>query len=361
MADQDLDRNEAATPYKLEKARDKGQVGKSSEVASAAVFTVAAAYLYWNGWDGLIAQFRYDHALLAQAARIDASAASLWHLVGTVVRDTSLMLLPFFGAIAVAAIVANVAQTGPVLSFEPVKADFDRLNPAAGFKKLFSMRTLFDAGRAVVKLALLGLVVYYVLLALVPQFFQLSAMPPAGLARTLVEDIAGMAMKVALLLCLIAAVDYGYTRREFAKKMRMSRRELKDEHKQREGDPRIRARLRELRREALRRSMAARNTAKADVLLTNPTHYAVALRYVHGEMTSPLLVAKGAGSLAAAMRKIAARHNIPVVQSPPLTRELYRSIDVEQNVPPAMYAQVARIMVWVFAMRDFRTAKGATA
>jgi flagellar biosynthetic protein FlhB len=134
----------------------------------------------------------------------------------------------------------------------------------------------------------------------------------------------------------------------------MSRKEVRDEHKEREGDPRIRARLRELRREALRRSMAARRTASADVLLTNPTHYAVALRYVHGEMQSPQLVAKGAGSLAASMREIAARHRVPVVQNPPLARELYRSLEVDHHVPPALYAQVARILVWVFAMREAR-------
>ena len=361
MSEQDLDRNEAATPYKLQKAREKGQVGKSTEVVSALVFTVAAAYLYWRGWDDVIAQFRYDHALLAQAGRIDPSAAGLWRLVGAMVRDTFAMLVPLLGAIAIAAVVGNMAQTGPLLSLEPVKPDFTRASPAAGFKKLFSLRTLFDASRAVVKLLLLGVVVYQALKAMVPQFFQLAALPPAGLARTLVDDVAGMALKIALLLCIIAAIDYGFTRREFARKMRMSRRELRDEHKHREGDPRIRARLRELRRETLRRSMAARNTAKADVVLTNPTHYAVALRYVHGEMTSPQVIAKGAGSLAAAMRKIAARHRIPVVPNPPLTRELYRSVDVEQYVPPSMYSQVARILVWVFAMRDAQAARPGAA
>ncbi|AMO22205.1 flagellar biosynthesis protein FlhB [Ramlibacter solisilvae] len=356
MAEQDLDRNEAATPYKLQKARDKGQVAKSPEVVSALVFTVAVGCFYWQGWDGLVSQFGYDQALLTQAARIEINPSTLWKLVGNMVRDSGLMLAPFLAAIMAAAIVGNVTQTGPILSADPIKPDFGRVNPANGFKKLLSMRTLFDAARAVVKLLLLGLVVYYALKALVPQFFHLAAMAPARLARTLVDDIAATGLKIALMLCLIAAVDWGYTRREFAKKMRMSRRELKDEHKNREGDPRIRARLRELRREALARSMAARKTASADVVLTNPTHYAVALRYVHGEMQSPQLVAKGAGSLAAAMREIAARHRIPVVQNPPLARELYRTVDVEQHVPPSLYAQVARILVWVFAMKKARDA-----
>jgi flagellar biosynthesis protein FlhB len=245
-------------------------------------------------------------------------------------------------------------QTGPILSMEPIKPDFDRLNPVNGFKKVFSMRTLFDGARAIVKLALLTLFAYYALKSLVPQFFHLAALPAAGLARTIVEDAASTGMKIALMLCLIAMADYAFTRREFNNKMRMSRRELKDENKNREGDPRIRARLRELRREALKRSLAVSHTKNADVLLTNPTHFAVALRYVHGEMQAPQLVAKGTGSLAARMREIATRHNIPVVQNPPLARELYHGLEVDQHVPPSLYAQVARILVWVFAMRQAR-------
>jgi flagellar biosynthetic protein FlhB len=355
MAEQDLDRNEAATPYKLQKARDKGQVGKSAEAVSALVFTVAVVYLYWQGWDGLLAQFRYDHALLSQAGRVDASPSNLWRLIGGMVRDAGMMLAPFLATLMLAAVVGNMMQTGPVLSLDPVKPDFDRANPVNGLKKLFSMRTLFDGARSIIKLALLGLVVYQALRSLGPQFFHLAAVPPVGLARTIVDAAAAIGLKMALMLCLIAAVDYGYTRREFDKKMRMSRRELKDESKHRDGDPRIRARLRELRREALKRSMAVRQTRSADVLLTNPTHFAVALRYVHGEMQSPQLVAKGAGSLAASMRDIAARHRIPVVQNPPLARELYHGLEVEQYVPPSLYAQVARILVWVFAMRQARS------
>ncbi|MDB5874626.1 MAG: type secretion exporter [Ramlibacter sp.] len=359
MAEQDIDRNEAATPYKLQKAREKGQVSKSTEVVSAVVFTVAAAYLYWSGWDGLAAQFRFDHALLSQAGRIEASPANLWHLVAGMFRDSAIMLAPFFGALMLAAVIGNMMQTGPILSADPIKPDFERLNPVNGFKKLFSMRTLFDGARAAAKLLVLALVAYQALKSLMPQFFQLAAFPPAGLARAVVGEAAALALKIALVLCLIALADFAYTRREFNKKMRMSRRDLRDEHKMREGDPRIRARLRELRRESLRRSMAVRNTSQADVLLTNPTHVAVALRYVHGQMHSPQLIAKGAGTLAASMREIAARCNIPIVQNPPLARALYRELEVEQHVPPSLYAQVARILVWVFAMRDARGASSA--
>jgi flagellar biosynthetic protein FlhB len=361
MAEQDFDRTEAATPYKLEQARERGQVGKSADVVSALVFTVAAALLYWKGWDGLVRVFGYDQALLVHAGRMQATPATLWQAAGGMVREGVFMLVPFLGAIVIAAVVGNLAQTGPILSAHPIKPDFERLNPMSGFKRMFSMRTLFDGARAFTKLALLALAVYYALKSLFPQFLQLSSLPAASAARRVVDAAAVTSLKIALLMCIVAAVDWAFTRREFAKKMRMSRRDLKDEHKHREGDPRIRARLRELRREALRRSLAVRRTATADVVLTNPTHVAVALRYEHGTMQSPQVVAKGAGTLAAAMRQIAARHRVPVVQNPPLAREMYKTVEVDQFVPPALYAQVARILVWIFAMREARHHQGVAA
>ncbi|HVE55129.1 MAG TPA: EscU/YscU/HrcU family type III secretion system export apparatus switch protein, partial [Ramlibacter sp.] len=177
----------------------------------------------------------------------------------------------------------------------------------------------------------------------------------------LLEDFASLGLKLAAVLWLIALVDLIFTRRQFAKKMRMSHRELKDEVKQREGDPRVRSRLRELRRDMRKRSNSVRHTRNADVLITNPTHVAVALRYEHGRMPAPQVVAKGRGFLAAAMRVIAARHNIPVVQNPPLARRLYKEVSLQRDVPPALFADVARIIVWVMAMRDARRRAGELA
>jgi flagellar biosynthetic protein FlhB len=245
---------------------------------------------------------------------------------------------------------------------DPLSADMDRLNPINGLKKVLSIRTLFDTARACIKLVLLTSVAYYALLDLAPQFYNLAGLPAMGYLHLLVADMASLSFKMAALLIVIALLDLLFTKREFAKKMRMSKRELKDEHKQRDGDPRIKARIRELQREARKRSQGLRNAQTADVVLTNPTHVAVALRYVHGEMESPQVVAKGAGHLAAGIRKIAVRHNIPVVRSPGLARKLFQELDVDHHVPPQMFAEVARIIVWVFAMRDRQGARaGGTA
>lgn len=354
MAEQDLDRSEAATSYKLEKAKEKGQVAKSSDLTSAIVFAVAVIFLTWQGWDTVRDQFRFDQALLIYAPQVDPNNANLWPLIAGALRSALALCAPFMVTIMLAAMVGNLIQTGPVLSIEPIKADFDRINPVNGLKKLFSLRTLFDGARACVKLTILAWVSYASLKSLAPQFFSLAHLSPVGYVRTLLDDFASLGLKMALILGLIALLDALYTRYEFAKKMRMSPRDIKDESKHRDGDPRIRARLRELRREMLKRSRSLQQTRNADVLLTNPTHVAVALRYVRDQMDSPQLIAKGSGQLAAAMRQIAAKHQIPVVQNPTLARRLFHDLDVDRNVPPELYSEVARIIVWVFAMREQR-------
>ena len=354
MAEQDLDRSEAATPFKLEKAKEQGQTARSVDVVNATVFVVAMAFAAWHGLELVDAAFRLARIALVHAGSGVPSAASAWPLATHMLREAAWLVLPFFGALMIAAVVATVAQTGVALSTDPLKMDFDRLNPVTGLKRILSLRTLFDGARACVKLIVLLLAAWYALKSLLPQFYMVAALPPRAFLRTLVEDATDLGLKMALILAFIAFLDLLYTRREFGRKMRMSRRELKDEIKNREGDPRIRQRLRELRREALQRSKALRNTRNADVVLTNPTHYAVALRYVHGEMDAPQVVAKGAGQLAARMRDIAYRHHIAIVRNPGLARRMFREIEIEQAVPPAFHAEVARIIVWVFAMREQR-------
>ncbi|MBU2410110.1 MAG: EscU/YscU/HrcU family type III secretion system export apparatus switch protein, partial [Gammaproteobacteria bacterium] len=258
MSQDDLDRNQPATPYKLQRAKERGQAAKSADLVAALVFVVAAGYMASRGFDSISAQFRFDLSLLSQAGRMETSAATLWPLISAGLRSVLSALAPFLGALMLAAVVGCLVQTGPILSFEPLKADFGRLHPMQGLRRLFSMRAPFDAVRAVVKLTLLCLVGYLSLKALSGQFYALANVSPIGYLRMLVDDLSAVALRMAGILALIALLDLAFTRREFARKMRMSHRELKDEAKHREGDPRIRARMRELRRELRKRSQAIR-------------------------------------------------------------------------------------------------------
>ncbi|MGC3998568.1 MAG: EscU/YscU/HrcU family type III secretion system export apparatus switch protein [Anaeromyxobacter sp.] len=351
MAEQELDRNEAATPYKLQKAREKGQVAKSPEVVSAMVFIAAMVFLAWRGWGAWREVFRFDRALLIQAGRADGAGA-LWSLLSRTLSTAVLALHPVLPDPDAGGGGRQPAPDRPAHHLRAAQGGLDPPQPGDRVQADLSLRTLFVAVRSLLKLVVLSWVVFLALRNLVPHFYLISTLPPLGVVRTLLDDIGALGLQLGLALAVIAVLDLAYTRREFAKQMRMSRRELKDEHKHREGDPRIRARLRELRREMLKRILALKKARQADVVITNPTHYAVALRYVHGEMPSPQLVAKGSGHLAAVIRSIAAKHRIPVVQNPTLARRLYRDLPVDQHVPPELFAQVARIIVWVFAMRE---------
>lgn len=356
-SDQEFDKSEAATPYKLEEARKRGTVGRSVELIAALVFVVAVAYVHARGWSTVLAQFRFDQALLLQAGQGALSGPRLWLLLHTMLVDTLQLFAPFLLTLMIAAVLGNLVQNRPGFTFKPLVPDWKRINPATGLRRLFSLRTLYEGLRTVLKSVLLLLVIWFALKELSRQFYEVAALPAGALLQRWIADAAVLGMRVALLLAILALIDLAWTRRRFAREMRMSRRDLRDEIKHREGDPRIRARLRQLRIEALKRTLAARRTGDGDVLITNPTHIAVSLRYRHGEMAAPVMVAKGAGMLAAVMRALAARHIIPVVRSPALARELYRQVEPGVAVPAELYAPVARILVWVLAMRDARGAR----
>ncbi len=356
MAEQDADLSESATPFKLDEARKKGSVAKSQDFTAMSIMAALAVSLYATGWDGLRQLLRMQQQILARAAApglsVDASAAWL----GQLAIGMLTILGPFLLTLAVTAVVVNLFQTGPIFSFHPLKPDLTRINPMTGLKRVFSMRTVFDTIKSLIKLVVLGTLLYILVRDAIPGLVTLSAMDPKGYMRILIGLAAGLLVKLVLALLVIGLLDLMFTRWEFGKKMRMSKRDVKDESKNREGDPRIRARIRELRKEVLKRSKSMAKVPSADVLITNPTRIAVALSYRHGSSGAPQVVAKGAGDLARQMRAVASAHHIPIVQNKALARALFREVDYDGYVPEKWYPQVAKIMVWVYSMRESRRA-----
>ena len=204
-----------------------------------------------------------------------------------------------------------------------------------------------------IKLVVLGSLLCSLVKDAIPGLIGLTSMDPKIYAGVLIALAAGMLVPA---LFVIGAIDLMFTRWEFARNMRMSKRDVRDKSKNRDGDPRIRARIRELRQEVLKRSRSTANVPKADVLITNPTHYAIALSYQHGTSGAPPVIAKGAGEMAARMRATAARCQIPIVQNKPLARALFKEVDYNGYVPEKWYPQVAKIMVWVYSMREAKRA-----
>lgn len=360
MAEQDLDRSEAATPFKLERARNRGAVAKSPDVNGFAILAVA-----------MVACFAWlpsaTHQLSNVARQLVGSVgadlgnwATTTGLLSSLLTATLHLLSPLLIAIMVVAILSNLAQSGGVLSAEPLTPDFTRLNPARGLRKLFALKIVYDAIKSVFKLLLLGAMFGLAVTALLPGLAGLADVDSHGFLFLLFAMSGGLLAKLLTVVLVLAAIDFVYVRREYAQRMRMSRREIKDEYKQREGDPRIRQRIRELRVQMLRRSQATRHLPQADVLVTNPTHVAVAISYEHGVSSAPKVIAKGAGSLALRMRDVAYRHRVPIVESGPLARALYREVDDGGYVPEQWYPQVAKILVWVLAARRARDGSAAT-
>lgn len=351
MAEQDLDRNEKATPFKLQRAREQGTVAKSADVNAFAILAVATLACF--AWlPAAIRELALLMARIWQSAGMDlARPEAAGALLKAVIVGFLNLLAPLLLGVAAAAVIANLAQTGPVFSVKPVTPDFSRLNPAQGFKRLFSVRLVYEALKSGVKLGLLAGVLGAALIALLPSVSSLQELQGAVYIRTLLDLAGGVMAKLLGVLLVLATVDFAYTQREYAKRMRMSRREIKDEHKQREGDPRIRQRIRELRMQLLKRTRALRQLPQADVLITNPTRVAVALGYQHGVVPAPRVIAKGTGPLARKMRDVAFRHGVPIVHSAPLARALYREVDDGGYVPEQWYPQVAKILVWVLSAK----------
>jgi flagellar biosynthetic protein FlhB len=356
MADQDADLSEQATPHKLDEARKKGSVAKSQDFTAMIMLAALAVSLYATGWDGLRQLLCLQQTILARAsaAPMGVDAVAIW--MGQLLVGMLGILGPFLLTLGVCAVLVNLFQTGPIFSFHPLVPDLDRINPANGLKRVFSMRTLFDAAKSLFKLAVLGAVLYVLVRDAVPGLLGLSSASPRSYARLLLALAAGLLIKLVLVMLVIALVDLVFTRWEYGKRMRMSKRDVRDESKNREGDPRVRARIRELRREMLKRSKSMAQLPSADVLITNPTRLAVALSYQHGSSGAPQVVAKGAGDLARKMREIASHHQIPIVQNRLLARALFREVDYNGYVPEKWYPQIAKIMVWVYAMRAAKRA-----
>ena len=352
MAEQEQDRSETATPFKLQEAKKRGQVPKSLELNS--FFALAAMLLVMFLWGRGIVQdhFRLDARVLAMAGQIDFSPPVMQYWLAEVLRQMLHGIAPLLVVLAVIAIGANFLQTGPIWTTFPLKPDIDRVNPISGFKRLFSWRLVFELAKNLVKLAAFSVILYLIVRDLLPVLMALPQADPRSYLETTFVHALWIVFKLLAALLVIALIDVLYTRWQFNDKQKMSRREVREEVKHREGDPRIRARMKELRRETLARSEALRRLPEADVLITNPTHLAVALLYQADKMGAPEVIAKGGGEMAEQMKALARRHRVPIVENRTLARALFARTGVDQKIPDEYFAPVAKLLVWVYALRD---------
>jgi flagellar biosynthetic protein FlhB len=338
------DRTEAASPRRLQRAREDGQAPVSREVATLAVLGGGGAALAMLGPDAFARLAGRLSALVAGADRIPPAQA--WRMA---VFAAAAAAGPILLAAALAGILSHVAQTGPMLAPNKLMPDLARLSPLAGVKRLFGAEGAAETVKAVVKI---GVVAGAIWLALRHASADLASAPFWSMA-TLLSKVTAIGLRILLTVltvqAVIAAADLAWVRMRHARELRMSRFDVRQEQKESDGDPRVKARIKQLRNARARRRMLS-EVRRATVVVTNPTHYAVALVYDRERNAAPRVVAKGVDSMAGRIREAAARHRVPLVANPPLARALHQ-VELERDIPPELFQAVAQIIAYVWGLQ----------
>ncbi len=354
------DRTESATPRRRQEARRKGQVAKSTELTSIIVFLVAVWALHSALGSGMWEQIaRLTQTTFGHAGDPTITPGQLTTTVNQVGLTLLRALGPFLLLLMVVGIVSNIAQVGVLFTNQPLVPDLNRINPMAGFQRLLSQRGLVDTLKNLLKITLIGIIAYSTFWASYPALLTISR-TDFGTTLGIIGDTAyRLAMRTGFTLLVIAALDYGYQRYAYEKSIRMTKDEIKQELRQTEGSPLIKTRIRQLQRQIARRRMM-QDVPKADVVITNPTHYAVALKYQGTGLPAPCVVAKGRNIIAERIKEIARENRVPIVENAPLARALYHQVEIGKIIPPDLYAAVAGILAYVYQVNNRRrTLSGA--
>jgi flagellar biosynthetic protein FlhB len=343
------EKTEAPTQRRLSEAREKGDIARSVEVPSAAVLLAAVLTLYAGGPHMLAVCRAIMRHYLGAAAQIDLAAGTIRFIATDAVLRSLAVAGPLMAVIVVVAVLANLLQNGPVFSTEKIAPDPTRIDPVQGFANLFSKQMLAQTVKSILKVLLVGLVAWMEVEKRLPRPLPLMDQEPMPILVFMARTAFWIFLKCCLVIAALAAADYAFQRWQFMEKMKMTKQELKDEARQTEGDPHVKGRIRSLQMEMARRRMMD-EVPKADVVITNPTHLAVALRYEAASMAAPRVVAKGAGLIAARIREIAEENGVPVVEDKPLARALFREVELDGFIPENLFQAVAEVLAYVYSL-----------
>ncbi len=345
------EQTERATPKRRQEARERGQVPRSTDLAGAVIFLSVVLLLHAFFTPMIDGLQNSSSAYFSNVARHgDLTFASVSRLFIQASSGIGFVVLIVFAAALVAGIAANLLQFGFVFTAVPFKWNFSRLNPINGFKNIFSKRIAVNLGKQLLKLGAVAIIVYSTISANLGMFAQVGQSMPAGIINLTFDLIYGIAWKFGLLLVVVGLLDYAYERWQLEENLKMTKQEVKDEWRQSEGNPEAKAALKKRQREFARRRMM-NAIPRATVVVTNPTHFAVALEWDEVEMDAPVVIAKGADLLAKRIREIAREHGVPIMENPPLARTLYDRVELDRPIPPNLYAAVAQVIAFVYKLK----------
>lgn len=354
FAEGDSDKTEEATPRRKTEARKKGQVAKSVELNSVVVllglFIILNSLGSWFYFQ--FVDYFKDTLSPAQLNR---------ELTVNALKELSFQHLLFYGKIFLPlglgamlfGLIVNYAQVGVLFTLEPLKPQFGRINPFSGFKRILSPRSLVELVKASIKLIIVSYVAYSTIKARYSVLILSIRQSPFKAALDVWSILYQVTMKICVFLLILAVFDYAYQRWEYNKSLRMTKKEIKDEFKQMEGDPQVKAKIKQRQRQMAARRMM-QEVPKADVVITNPTHFAVALKYDPLSMAAPVVIAKGEGYVAAKIKEIAKEHDIVTVENKPLAQTLFKTVDIGEEVPAKLFQAVAEVLAFVYRLRQQR-------
>lgn len=350
--DDDSQKTEEPTQKKLDETRKKGQVPLSREMNNwimllAGTIVISGYGGYFVGQVGIILKNIIEVSAFTDLSGREGAFSELMTMI---VLDVFKLIAPIFLFLAIAAFLAPFVQIGPLFAPEAIKVSLDKISPIQGFTRIFSLRSFMEFIKGLIKIALITSVASMILYPYMNGIDHFMQLEPIDVLREILAIFLRMMTGILSVFFIVAALDVLYQRYEHLKKMRMSQQEIKDEYKQAEGDPHIKGRLRQLRMQKAQQRMMT-NVPEADVIITNPTHYAVALKYKPESMDAPVMVAKGVDDVAMRIREVAKEHDIAIYEAPPLARALFDTMEIDDIIPEEHFKAVAKVISYVFKLK----------
>lgn len=345
------DKTEEATPKKKSEAKKKGQVARSKDVGLALTMIACTLVILLFSASIVNSLKEYMQVILQGGILDNVDNMSVKYIVNNVIFKALIAVLPAVVPIMIAGIVGSVMQTGFMFTGEPLKPSFGKLNPINGFKNMFSKKSIADLIKNLIVVSILSFIGYKYIIKNYDSILQISSAYLPSLGEDIKKIISGVFAQVCMVLVLIAAIDYFVQFRFFKKDMRMSKQEVKEEYKQMEGDPKIKGKIKQKQREMATRRMMSQ-VADATVVITNPTHLAIALKYEEGVSEAPKVVAKGADLVAIKIKELAKENDVPIMENKTLARMIYKEVEIDQDIPHHMYQAVAEVLAMVFKLKN---------
>lgn len=344
------DKTEKATPRKREEARKKGEVAKSRELPSVAVLLAGLITLTVFG------SFMYSHIQIIMKGAFslpilnDLSISDFMIFAQRMITLFIITISPLLAAVFITAILSNIMQVGFMLSAESIKPKLSKLDPIKGLGRLFSKQSFMELFKSLLKLAIVGGISYLTIKSEMKNLPLLGDMELNSIIAYILLTIFKLFIRCTLAMIFLVVIDYAFQKWDFEKKLKMSKKEVKDEFKRTEGDPLIKSRIRSIQMEMARKRMM-QAVPEADVVITNPTYLALALKYDNSVMNAPKLLAKGSGEIAKRIKELAEKHDIPIVENKELAQSLYSLVEIGQEIPPALYQVVAGVLAYVYKLK----------